>query len=617
MPPGGLTLPNTVDHVYRSVERLMPGRAVRLYLYDDVAHGFTLVLPQGIAVPDGGEPPEKDALLLAGLLVEGRPTRGELDGLHGPWSLFPLIDASPMGILAIAGTVDDQTTTGEMLAMAREAAGLLTRARPDVDHNCLFRAILEVDHGGIAVVEGPEYLVSYATSAFRQLTRRPDMPLLGRSLRAIFDPALLNKAVTLLDEVMRTGRASHQPQLQIRDQYGSRYFELNLVPCTGDDRVTNGVYIILWPRTDVVLTRRALESSIEQLGDSQSVLTAVLDGTNNAIVFTGRDGTVQYANRRAGELLGLDLTTIVGAEAGEVTSLLSRSAANGDQFVSRSSWLLAHPDQTATEEIELMRPVRRLLERYSAPVHARAGGYVGRVEVYTDVTETRALQRTKDDFLSLVSHELKTPVTSIKGYAQLLRRRAEREGISESVLGACTVIERQVGVMETLIDTLLDLSRLDSGRLEFDPLPVDLRSLAARSVDMLRMTDDVHVIEADLPDGPVIVNGDAGRLEQALANLLSNATKFRSPGTIVSVSLHADHEVHLTVQDQGEGIPAEMQSHIFERFYRGGDAERSNGMGIGLYITRAIVERHGGTIGVRSRLGEGSAFLITLPRAEA
>jgi signal transduction histidine kinase len=213
----------------------------------------------------------------------------------------------------------------------------------------------------------------------------------------------------------------------------------------------------------------------------------------------------------------------------------------------------------------------------------------------------------------LVSHELKTPVTSIKGYSQLLKRRATRENLSEGILNACTVIERQVERMEGLISTLLDLSRLETGQMDLNIERVDLRALVLRASEMVQLTEDTHVIDLDVPAEAVWIEADASRLEQVLMNLLTNAVRFSATGTTISVSLRDEDPVVLQVVDEGEGIPTAMQPHIFERFYRGGNAQQSNGMGIGLYITRGIVEQHGGTIEVRSNAGEGAAFTVRLP----
>jgi signal transduction histidine kinase len=255
-----------------------------------------------------------------------------------------------------------------------------------------------------------------------------------------------------------------------------------------------------------------------------------------------------------------------------------------------------------------------VLDRYSGPVYTRSGTLLGRIEVYTDVTDLHELQRNKDEFLAVVSHELKTPVTSIKGYAQLLGRRAVREQLQASTVSSLGVIERQANRMEQLIETLLDLSRWDLGKLKFEPGEINLSALIRHAADLAGMTIEVRQIELELPASPVWIRGDERRIEQVVTNLLLNAIRYSPGGEAVTVSLHEGDDVRLRVQDRGIGIPPEARPRIFERFYRGPGMTDLTGLGIGLYISKNIVEQHGGQINVESEVGAGSTFTVTLPK---
>lgn len=358
-----------------------------------------------------------------------------------------------------------------------------------------------------------------------------------------------------------------------------------------------------------------LRETIVQLADSQSLLAAVLDNTNNGIVLVGPDRTLLYANRRMGELFGVDLRGAIGHnQGGVIAEQIMQRVADPEAFRQRLLHLYEHLDETAVDEVEVVRPVRRTLERYSAPVYKEEGGLLGRIEVYSDVTEVRDLQRNKDEFLSLVSHELKTPVTSIKGYAQLLQRRARREQLPEQTRTAYQVIERQAARMQELIDTLLDLTRLETGRLVLRTKVMVLNDLVERAVQSARSTTDHHQFELHLPSQEVSVQGDGPRLEQVLASLLTNAVGYSPDGGIIAVRLEqTDTVARLSVSDQGAGIPPDALPRVFERFFRGADGPEQSGMGIGLYIARGIVEHHGGSISVESKLGQGSTFTVTLP----
>jgi signal transduction histidine kinase len=140
-----------------------------------------------------------------------------------------------------------------------------------------------------------------------------------------------------------------------------------------------------------------------------------------------------------------------------------------DRFTRSLAYLRNHLEEKVSDQIELTHPTHRVLDRYTGPVYKRDGTLFGRIEVYTDVTEVHQLQRNKDEFLAVVSHELKAPVTSIKGYAQLLGRRTVREYLQATTISSLGVIERQANRMQQLIETLLDLSRWDLGKLKFEP----------------------------------------------------------------------------------------------------------------------------------------------------
>lgn len=233
-------------------------------------------------------------------------------------------------------------------------------------------------------------------------------------------------------------------------------------------------------------------------------------------------------------------------------------------------------------------------------------------------TAERAV-RTRDEFLSIASHELKTPLTTVKGSTQLLRRQftggrpdlTRIERFSET-------LEGQVGRLEALVADLLDISRIDQGRDAVRMEPTDLVRLARRLTDEIRESPDwtaAHRVVLDTPESATGV-WDTIRIEQALTNLLTNALRYSPEGGEVRVSVHASGDgVVIAVADDGIGIPADEHELLFQPFSRSRLTRRTiDGTGLGLYITARIVERHGGTIGVQSEPGHGSTFTITLPR---
>lgn len=220
----------------------------------------------------------------------------------------------------------------------------------------------------------------------------------------------------------------------------------------------------------------------------------------------------------------------------------------------------------------------------------------------------------RDDFIAVAAHELKTPVTSMKIYADALRRQAVRRG-DEPAERSLVKINEQIDRLSTLIGDLLDVSKIESGRLMLQVTPVDLDALITEVVDGVQHTAEGHRIDRVGTVGRT-VPGDRERLAQVFTNLLTNAMKY-SPGTErVVVRLAAtDAAASIEVQDFGIGIDREHHGRIFDRFYRvsSPDEKTFPGLGVGLYVTSEIVRRHGGTIAVDSEKGRGSTFGVTLP----
>jgi PAS domain S-box-containing protein len=226
--------------------------------------------------------------------------------------------------------------------------------------------------------------------------------------------------------------------------------------------------------------------------------------------------------------------------------------------------------------------------------------------------------RAREDFLSVAAHELKTPVTSLRGFAQLTLRAMDQDGELDRtrLRHALTVVNQQSDKLRRLVAQLLDISRIQSGRLALELRPVDVNELVAEIVTAMQNQSQYHtlkVVGVDLPQ----IQIDALRVEQVLTNLLDNAIKYSPQGGPIEIELSTpdvDH-VEIGIRDHGPGIPADHREHIFERFYQAGEGQsNAAGMGLGLYISREIVELHGGSIRAEFPDDGGARFAITLPR---
>jgi len=247
----------------------------------------------------------------------------------------------------------------------------------------------------------------------------------------------------------------------------------------------------------------------------------------------------------------------------------------------------------------------------------RAALAIDNARLYGDV---QAAVRLRDEFLSVAAHELRTPITSLLGYSQVVQRRAARNpALDERTRHGLQVIEAQAERLARLVTSLLEVSRLETGYFHVHLAPLDLGALVRRISGEVQPTLDGYTLELAYPQQPVMIAGDALRLEQVLQNLIQNAVKYSPDGGPIMVSLEVrDTHAVLAVTDHGSGIPAAAVPHLFQRFFRAATTAQAHtaGMGIGLYVVHEIVVRHGGSVEVTSEEGYGSTFTVQLPLAK-
>jgi two-component system CheB/CheR fusion protein len=257
----------------------------------------------------------------------------------------------------------------------------------------------------------------------------------------------------------------------------------------------------------------------------------------------------------------------------------------------------------------------RYYDVHLRPVWEPSGDVVGLLTAVVDVTVRHELDQQKDQFIALASHELKTPVTAIKGYAQTGLRAVSSLG-DERLTRMLNVISEQSDRLTRLINELLDVSRMEADTLDFYKQPFDLLELIREVVSNFELTADDIRLAVEMPAEPVIVHADRQRIEQVLINLMQNAAKYSTEDRSVEVNVSvANGEAVVAVRDFGVGIPVEQQSQVFKRFFRASNvaSSRYSGLGLGLFISHGIVERHGGRMWLESKEGDGSTFYFALP----
>ncbi|WP_438039693.1 ATP-binding protein [Sorangium sp. So ce128] len=368
------------------------------------------------------------------------------------------------------------------------------------------------------------------------------------------------------------------------------------------------------------------------LRHSYSLLEATLESTADGILVVDGARRVVRHNHRLAQMWRIPADVLAGGSADVLLAFVGGQLREPELFLQSVRDLYADPEASAFDTFPLRN--EQIFEWYTQP--QRLGDRVaGRVWSFRDITarvhaeqqrdrlllderhaRTAAEEaiRLRDEFLLIASHELRTPVTSLQLSIQSLGQRLARGMDAERVRSAVALSGRQIKRLSNLVDMLLDVSRIQAGRLELDRAPVDLRELVAEIVaqlgDQLAQSGSALAVRAEQP-----ITGwwDRYRLEQVVTNLLTNAIKFgeRAP---IEITITAEGGVaRLSVADHGLGIPAEVRTQLFERFRRGVSSRNYGGLGLGLYITRTIVEAHGGRIRLSSEVGQGSTFCVELP----
>jgi two-component system phosphate regulon sensor histidine kinase PhoR len=362
----------------------------------------------------------------------------------------------------------------------------------------------------------------------------------------------------------------------------------------------------------------------------QRQLDSIIRAMHDALIVYDREGTIILINPAAQELIGLH-TAVVGVSHDELMRNYERYAQyrveplhDWDQTfdtVLTTGVTLAAMSHVHSDRL-------RTVESVFAPYLDAAGAIIGVIAVTRDVSVSQELERVRaelevarrqEDFLSIAAHELRTPITAIKGYADLLHRRmAPGYTVAERDTRMLGSIVAQVSRLTELIDDLLDMGRIQAGRVEFHWQRCSIREVLRAAIDSVRPVagareDDLQLAGED--DG--LVRCDPGRLEQVFVNLLTNALKYSTAGAVTCTITRLDDRIRVAVLDRGAGIPPDDLPRLFDRFFRSHDVyAHQRGLGLGLYISRQIVERHEGRIWAESELDVGSTFYVELPLAD-
>jgi PAS domain S-box-containing protein len=469
----------------------------------------------------------------------------------------------------------------------------------------------------MAVLSGPTHVFKLANSAYLQLVGHRDV--LGKTVRDALPEVVQQGFIELLDSVYQTGvpfiGKAMPLQLQVTPDgpLTDHFIDFVYQPRRDVEGRIIGLFAHGVDVTDLVLARRTKEEQAEQLRQQTQLFDTLLTNIPDFIYTFDHEGRFSYTNKALLDLLGLTLAEVVGKNFYQLPYPFDLATTLQSQIAQ----VIATGEQVHDETLYISPAGKEGYYEYIfSPVFDSDGSVVLVAGATRNITERVRQGQQKDEFLGVVSHELKTPVTSLKAFTQVLQRRLTREG--NTVMAAhLTKMDAQIDKLVVLINDLLDVTRIASGKMLFREADFAFDAVVAEAIDEVQQTTEVHhIIHSGVTNQ--LIHGDRDRIGQVLINLLTNAIKFSPHSEQIIVTATTDATtVSLCVQDFGIGISAEQLPHVFERFYQAAGEHDVTvpGLGLGLYISAEIIKRHCGTIGVESVLGQGTTFCFTLPVA--
>ncbi len=439
----------------------------------------------------------------------------------------------------------------------------------------------------------------------------------GQPITLLFPPDRQDEFAAIMERITRGEQVNHYETKRVKKDGSFIAVSVTVSPIKDSEGNIIGASAIA---RDITQQKR-LEAEVRQ---SKQQLEEILRHIADGITVQDRSGTIIYANdagakfcgfASAQEMLALDLARLrayylerfeLKDEFGQplsYTALPATRALQGERYTETLvNYIDKHTGKPSWSVVK------------ASPIFDEQGQVQFAVNIFSDLTERMELEQRKDTFIGMASHELKNPVTALKGFIQLLKRRMEKQDMQGS-RDLLVRMETQIIRLTKLIEDLLDVSKIQAGGLAYAEERIEIDALIQDIVETIQHTNTTHTIRIHGTSQQHVI-GDSDRLGQVFINLITNAIKYSPQATSVDVSIAAANDkVLVSVRDYGVGIPEEHLSRVFERFYRVHDSREKtfSGLGMGLYIANDIVKRHGGEITVESTEGKGATFSVSLP----
>jgi PAS domain S-box-containing protein len=492
----------------------------------------------------------------------------------------------------LAAVNEELATTNEELANTQ--AQLEQALKKAISNEKLFRSIvLNIPNSLIIVIDKEHRYVTIEGDIMERLGfDRKDYE--GKHPTEVGPPERYEASRHLYDDML----AGHKFSLERKAETGEDYM-VHFVPLKNEEgEVETGLIIAL----DI--------SEIKQAEEKSAKLAAIIDSSDDAIIGKTLDGVITSWNDAAERIFGFTAADMIGETMYKIIP--------NDRVDEEPAILLRLSNGERVDHFETKRVTKtgELLDISVtvSPVRNKSGQIIGASKIARDITEKKLDETRKNDFIGMASHELKTPLTSLNAILQVAGAKLKNSNdpfLSSAMEKANTQVKR----MTNMINGFLNISRLESGKIQIDKQQFDLCVLLHEITDEAKLVAPGHHIILNCDD-KIIVDADRDKIASVLTNLLTNAVKYSPKGKIITMDCKVDADiVTVSVKDEGMGIKDKDKNNLFERYYRvqNEHTQQIAGFGIGLYLSAEIVHRHDGRIWVESESGVGSTFYFTLP----
>ncbi|RYU91954.1 PAS domain S-box protein [Mucilaginibacter terrigena] len=480
----------------------------------------------------------------------------------------------------------------------------LERARQSVEESemTLYNLVRQAPVG-ICIIRAGDLTIEVVNDSYLELVGKKRKHMESRTIWEAV-PEAADLYAPIMNNVITSGVAfsarEHELMLVRNGKPEMVFVDFVYEPVLHFDGTINTIMVIAIEVTDKVMARRSIED-IEERGrlaiEAAEIGTFDLDMTNEKMVTSERFNAIFGFN----------------------TAVSRKKLANMFYTDDRPQRMQAHEEALKTGklfyEARIIHPDESVhwIRTQAKIYHDNAGKPIRMLGTVLDITEFKRLQQQKDDFISVASHELKTPMTSLKASIQILDKLIKTNSNPEKVTVFIEKANTSLIKMQHLIESLLNVSKITAGQLALNKSEFKVSEMINESCDHIRLAGDHHLVLTG--DVDVKIHADRGKIEQVVVNLVNNAVKYAPLSKTIMIDIiKRSRSVKISVQDFGEGISYDKIPHLFERYYRvDSTGLQYSGLGLGLYISAEIVERHGGKIGVNSEAGKGSTFWFTIP----